>query len=423
MSTWYKTGTVAYTNGQTIVTGSGAGLNWIEAGIQPGDSLRLPSREFVEITAILSSNQLEIAEPYLAATSGGHAYTIKPTTARDIQLLQAIQALTGTFAAVRDGIGAGRFPKGTLTAPAGRFQGDEDTGFDSTGENELAFITAGALRLLIDGANNLLFGGGETPVFAALNRTTVQIDGVGGSLLAFRTGDENRGYIFALPEELALEANPGVGLKISTLGPQPILIVTSNSEKWRFLPSGMLLGAKTVSDPTAQGIEIDRAGTYYATSVSTIAGYFNRLSSDGTILSFNRQSTQVGTITVSATGTAYNTSSDYRLKDVEGPLTGSGDFIDRLKPVRGTWKEGGQTFIGLIAHEVQEVCETQVATGEQDGKEMQALAYGAPEIMAHVIAELQSLRARTTAVEAQNEEMAGTISALQARISTLEARG
>ena len=110
---------------------------------------------------------------------------------------------------------------------------------------------------------------------------------------------------------------------------------------------------------------------------------------------------RVGSISTSGSATAYNTSSDYRLKDIDGPITNSGEFIDALNPVQGSWKADGSRFIGLIAHEVQEVAETPIATGEKDGEEMQGMSYSAPELIAQMVAELKSLRARVAQLEAR----------------------
>ena len=105
----------------------------------------------------------------------------------------------------------------------------------------------------------------------------------------------------------------------------------------------------------------------------------------------------VGSITYSDTATAYNTSSDYRLKNITGPITTSGEYIDSLNPVEGTWKADGSTFVGLIAHETQEASRTTVATGTKDGEEMQGMDYSSAEIIANLIAELQDLRKRLAA--------------------------
>ena len=109
----------------------------------------------------------------------------------------------------------------------------------------------------------------------------------------------------------------------------------------------------------------------------------------------------VGTITRNgASSVAYNTSSDYRLKNITGPITTSGAYIDSLNPVEGTWKADGSTFVGLIAHEAQEASRTQVATGTKDGEEMQGMSYSSSEMIANMIAELKALRARVAALEA-----------------------
>jgi hypothetical protein len=101
-----------------------------------------------------------------------------------------------------------------------------------------------------------------------------------------------------------------------------------------------------------------------------------------------------GSIESSGTTTTYNTSSDYRLKNITGPITNSGAYIDSLNPVEGTWKASGSAFVGLIAHEVQEASRTFVATGVKDGEEMQGMDYSSPELIANLIAEIQSLRKR-----------------------------
>jgi hypothetical protein len=115
---------------------------------------------------------------------------------------------------------------------------------------------------------------------------------------------------------------------------------------------------------------------------------------------FRSNGTTIGSITqATASTTAYNTSSDYRLKNITGPITTSGAYIDSLNPVEGTWKADGSTFVGLIAHEVQEASRTPVATGTKDGEEMQGMDYSSAEIIANMLAELKSLRARVAALE------------------------
>jgi hypothetical protein len=162
--------------------------------------------------------------------------------------------------------------------------------------------------------------------------------------------------------------------------------------------TGILLVGKSASSGGTSGFEASATG-FVATNSGGFAGYMNRTTSDGDILTFNRSATLVGSISVTTTATAYNTSSDYRLKNVDGPITNSGAYVDALKPVQGSWKSDGSRFIGLLAHEVQEVSETPIATGEKDGEQMQAMDYSAPELIANLIAEIQSLRARVAQLE------------------------
>jgi hypothetical protein len=127
---------------------------------------------------------------------------------------------------------------------------------------------------------------------------------------------------------------------------------------------------------------------------------WNRASTTNTTTAaeFRNASTSVGSITYTNTATAYNTSSDYRLKYNPQPLTGSGAFIDALKPKTWNWKADGSRGVGFIAHEVQEVSPGSVV-GEKDGEQMQAMEYGSAEFIANIIAELQSLRQRVALLE------------------------
>jgi hypothetical protein len=181
-----------------------------------------------------------------------------------------------------------------------------------------------------------------------------------------------------------------VGLAVYQAANKPIYFVTNNAERARIDSSGnLLVGTTTAPVSGVSGVQL--------------APLFVRIGASSTantgLLSFNNPNGEVGLVTVSGTATAYNTSSDYRLKEIDGPVANSGAYIDALKPVQGSWKADGSRFIGLLAHEVQEVSETPIATGEKDGEKMQAMDYSAPELIANLIAEIQSLRARVAQLE------------------------
>ena len=152
----------------------------------------------------------------------------------------------------------------------------------------------------------------------------------------------------------------------------------------------------------------------------------------------NTAGTGIGSISRVTTTNAvvYNTTSDYRLKNNQAPLTGSGEFIDALKPKTWEWAENGIKAAGFVAHEFAEVSPSSVtgekdgsreeeyevspaiaATTDKDGKELtpaiaavkatrtvpvyQGMQASSSEVIANLVAELQSLRSRLAALEAK----------------------
>jgi hypothetical protein len=83
------------------------------------------------------------------------------------------------------------------------------------------------------------------------------------------------------------------------------------------------------------------------------------------VLIVRRNGTQIGSITTTSTTTAYNTSSDYRLKEDIQPMTGALAKVQALNPVTYKWKSNGSEGEGFIAHELQAVIPDCV-TGEKD---------------------------------------------------------
>ena len=64
--------------------------------------------------------------------------------------------------------------------------------------------------------------------------------------------------------------------------------------------------------------------------------------------------TNVGAIFYNGSVMAYQTTSDYRLKENIAPMTGALAKISALKPVTYTWKDNQKSGEGFIAHELQE---------------------------------------------------------------------
>jgi hypothetical protein len=244
-----------------------------------------------------------------------------------------------------------------------------------TAGNAISFTQA----MTLDASGNLLIGGTTTPSGGKANNF-VNLGGSGG----FWTKSGGVGYF-------------------GTFDNYAMVFATNDTERARITSGGDLLVGTTTYGGGANvaGAGLNPVGQIAVERDGGAAGVFNRFSSDGNLVLFRRQGTTVGSIDVTTTATAYVTSSDYRLKNITGLITNSGAYIDSLKPVEGTWKADGSVFVGLIAHEVQESSRTRIATGTKDGEEMQGIDYSASEIIANLIAELQSLRARVAQLEAK----------------------
>ena len=142
----------------------------------------------------------------------------------------------------------------------------------------------------------------------------------------------------------------------------PLKFTTSSTERMRITSGGDLL--------VGTSSHFDSAYTMALQVRSSTGGLVIKPGADSyTAISFrNAANSQIGSITTTASATAYNTSSDYRLKENIAPMTGALDKVAQLKPVTYTWKVDGSDGQGFIAHELQAVVPDCV-TGEKDGVE------------------------------------------------------
>jgi hypothetical protein len=93
----------------------------------------------------------------------------------------------------------------------------------------------------------------------------------------------------------------------------------------------------------------------------------NSASTNRCIAFYDLFETEKGGITWGYNGTtAFNTTSDYRLKKDVIPLTGGLDLINKLNPVKFKWKSGDADAEGFIAHELQEIL-PHCVDGQKDG--------------------------------------------------------
>ena len=253
-----------------------------------------------------------------------------------------------------------------------------------------------------------------TSTFSASNRGNITIGGTAGSILFLGTGSSTGSYIFHEQSTASLEVW-NTANSYTRFG-------TNGVERARILAGGdFCIGKTTISESATAGSGFGFASPtndpYFTIVNNTAAGvngcmYLNRrntqasnillyfMTNDGTT------SSVVGSITHNGTATAYNTSSDYRLKTVIGAVNNAGQRIDALEPVEYTWNTNGERARGFLAHQFQEVYANSVS-GTKDAVDVegnpvyQSMQASTSEVIADLVAELQSLRKRVAELESK----------------------
>ena len=188
---------------------------------------------------------------------------------------------------------------------------------------------------------------------------------------------------------------------------------TTQTERMRITGSGqVLLGCTAVPNPgaasTSSGFAIN--GTNNDAYISAKldngpVGYFRRDGSDGTLFDFRKGSAGVGSISVTSSATAFNTSSDYRLKENVVDIADGITRVKQLQPKRFNFIVDANTTVdGFLAHEAQAVV-PEAVTGEKDGEEMQGIDQSklVPLLTAalqEAIAKIETLETKVAALEA-----------------------
>lgn len=130
-------------------------------------------------------------------------------------------------------------------------------------------------------------------------------------------------------------------------------------------------------------------------------------------------STQIaaGFISSSGSTTAYNTSSDYRLKENITPLTGALDFVLAQRPVSFNWKANGTGAFGYIAHWMQEDGAGFCVYGEKDAVDekgaIKPQAVDTSFLVPHLNAAIQELAALVSTLRTELDEAKAEIAALK----------
>jgi hypothetical protein len=276
--------------------------------------------------------------------------------------------------------------------------------------NSIRFIgDAGAERMRIDSSGNVGIGTSSPTDTGGYGRALDLVGTSGGASLYVR-GSTNPSTLYAA---IAYDAGSN-RTNIAAIGTGNFLrFVTVGSEVGRFDSSGnLLVGTTSTLNSSKMGYQFDGNAGY--------RGLFSNNSTGGaaTHMGFYTSGTSYGSISSSTTGTGFNTTSDYRLKEDIAPMTGALAKVAQLKPVTYKWKLDGTQAQGFIAHELQDVVPDCV-TGEKDAID----ADGKPVYQGIDTSFLvATLTAAIQELKQINDTQAETINALTARIVALETK-
>ena len=191
--------------------------------------------------------------------------------------------------------------------------------------------------------------------------------------------------------------NNAAGTFIGSQVSIPLIFETNATERARIDSSGNLLVGMTSTTGTGLALRPQAGGGFFNSrqSGTTTAYHFYFTNGNG----------DVGSITTSGSTTTFNTSSDYRLKNITGSLTGYKERLSALQPKQGSWKADGSEFRGFLAHEFA-VSYPASVNGEKDAvdadgnPQYQGMQAGSSEVIADLVAYIKELETRLSALEA-----------------------
>ena len=177
------------------------------------------------------------------------------------------------------------------------------------------------------------------------------------------------------------------------------------TERMRIDSSGNLMVAKTSVASSSVGFEARANGFNAFTRDGGQPLEIRRLSSDGVLIDLRKDGSTVGSISVSGSSTAYNTSSDYRLKENIVTDWDATTRLKQLKPSRFNFKvDKDKTVDGFIAHEVSNIV-PEAISGEKDAVdsngEMIPQGIDQSKLVPLLVKTIQELEARIATLESK----------------------
>ena len=347
----------------------------------------------------------------------------------DVQVTGTVK-VTGTAPGVRftDSDASGGFGHVGVNNTSGSLVMRSDDGNSLTG-TYMGFEVDSGERMRISSDGNL--GIGTTTPIQNAGYGGLTLNGSSGGLISFKDSNVERGSIGLVGENnLVIQSPPGASsfITFNKLTHDGSNNVNGATELARFDVSGHFLVGTTSSNiginAATEGVAIREEGHVVSRGTSSNAAMFTAKTTDtGGSKAFRVMlaQTEIGSISMGAGGTAFNTSSDYRRKENVVTLT---DAITRLKtltPKRFNFKtEPSVTRDGFLAHEVTAVPEA--VTGTKDAVATESdVTRGVSDKVGDPIYQQLDQSKLVPLLTAALQEAVSKIETLEAKVAALEA--
>jgi hypothetical protein len=419
-------------------------LRWVTSA---GEAMRIATATggvnavgigYSTLTSVGNNGLAVLGNVGIGTSSPSSPLTISKSSATAIEIpsgatypLNAYGATTGSTQIAIANTGGTSYFGNESSSAGGSFSGTAAyaTLLGTGAARSLQFVTSGVVRTTLDSSGNLGLGvtpsanaGVSTLNIANYNRTfsalTLGSNANSAGYVGYNMGNtstsNNWKYISADTGSALYFA--GNEFRFMQFASGSAGATTSGTQAMTFDASGRLLvGLTSTSAYTDGQFSSTGASARPASTLKTIdtpsqsTQFIWNATDSGTrfFQSFvlGSSPTIVGSITSTGSATAYNTSSDYRLKNSVAPMTGALAKVAALKPVTYKWKVDGSDGEGFIAHELAEVV-PQCVTGQKDAVDEE----GNPQyqgidvsfLVATLTAAIQELKAEFDAYKASH---------------------
>ena len=335
--------------------------------------------------------------------------------------LNASNISSGTVPTAR--LGSGTASSSTFLAGDSTFKTVTGTTINNNADNRL--ITGSGTANTLEGESNFTFDGATTTITnsSGLNKFILKGDVSGGALGASlqlrNTNSANNGLTdiqFLDPGSNTYAKIQGTNLTDGSNNGFLTFFTSSATagltEKLRLTDEGTFTNSQSANAPTSGGAWGFTQDQLYLSSSGTGANYALRFYNDNGL---------VGSALVNGSGTTYNTSSDYRLKENVVTISDGITRLKQLKPYRFNFKADASTTLdGFFAHEAQSVVPEAVSGTKDQVANADDVADGLASAIGDPVHQGIDQSKLVPLLTAALQEAVTKIEALEARVATLE---